>query len=110
MEEEHEELNEEEMSEMKEYFDKEIWPKMKKELKDATKREACFACFVAGTDMMRYAQEEEMRNAKEEFAKMKPEDVEKMIRGVGSEESLWEDKTKVNGSWIDDEIEESVER
>ncbi len=76
-----EEINEEELSEMRDYFDNEIWPKFKKELKEMTKKESCFVCFVAGSDMVQYAQEEEMKDAKEKLSKMSEEEVEKMIRG-----------------------------
>jgi len=109
MEEENENLSEEEVSEMKEYFDKSIWPKLKRDLKEMSKKEACFSCFVAGTDVMRYSQEEEIKNAEKELSKMKPEEIEKIIRGgVEGEESLWEDKTKVNGVLIDDKTGEVV--
>jgi len=101
---EYENLNEEEISEMKEYFDKEVWPKFKKELKEMTKKEACFTCFVAGSDMMRYAQEEEMKDAKEKISKMSEEEIKDMLSKESDD--LWEGKTKVNGVWIDDKTGE----
>ena len=75
--------DEEEISneEMKNYFDNEIWPRMKRELKDATKKEACFICFVAGSEMMKYSTEKEMEDAREKLSKMSEEEVEAMIRG-----------------------------
>ena len=75
--------DEEEISneEMKNYFDNEIWPRMKRELKDATKKEGCFICFVAGSEMMKYSTEKEMEDAREKLSKMSEEEVEAMIRG-----------------------------
>jgi hypothetical protein len=108
MTEEYENMNEEEIGEMKDYFYNQIWSKIKPQLKEMSKKEACLFCFIAGSDMMRYSQEEEMKNAKEKLSKMKPEEVEEMIRGGIKEEQneLWEDKTKVNGVWIDDKTGE----
>lgn len=103
----HKELSEEEISEIREYFDKEIWPKMKKDLKDVTKKEACFVCFVAGSEMMRYSQEEEIKNAKEELSKIGPMKFDEIVKR--GKESLWEDKTKVNGVWIDDKTGKRVD-
>ncbi|HLD55076.1 MAG TPA: hypothetical protein VJB35_02325 [Candidatus Nanoarchaeia archaeon] len=88
-------FSEEEISEMKEYFDKEIWPKFKKELKDMTKKEAYFTCFVAGSDLMRYAQEEEMKDSKEKLSKMSEEEIKDMLSSV-----LVDDK---NGEVLKDE-------
>src|SRR3989344_8726325 len=111
MTEDDENLNEEEIEQMKEYFDNGIWPKMKKDLKDMTKKEACFFCFVAGSDMMRYSTELEMRDAKDKLSKMSEKEVEEMIRGEVKHEDneLWEGKTKVNGVWVDDNTGEVLE-
>ena len=113
MTEEYENMNEEEIGEMKEYFYNQIWPKIKKDLKEMTKKESCFFCFVAGSDMMKYSQEGMMKDEKEKLSKMTKEEIEEMIRGgiksEDNETSLWEDKTKVNGVWIDDKTGEVLD-
>jgi len=111
MAEEYESLNEEDLKEMKKYFDDEIWPKLKKDLKEVTKKEACFYSFVAGSDMMRYSTEKEMKEfTKEELSKMSGEEIEKRIKRAVDEDyhRLWENKTKVNGVWINDKSGEAL--
>lgn len=114
------ELNEEELEYMKESFDKEIWPKMKSKLKEMTKKEACFVCFMAGYDLSRYSIEEEFKEARDKLKGMSEEEVREMIGGMsneemekaikeGSENDFWEDKTKVNGVWVDDKTGEVLE-
>jgi hypothetical protein len=97
---ENEDLSEEELKYMEESFDKEFWPKMKFQLKEMTKKEACFVCFMTGYDLSRYAIEEEMKKATEKISKMSEEEIKEMLEKESGE--LWEDKTKINGIWRDD--------
>ncbi len=97
------ELNEKEIEEARKFFDKEIWPKIKIDLKDMTKREACFACFKMGSDMSDELMEEEIEKAGKEVEKMSVEEIKKIIEdGPKRPEDLWEDKTKINGLWVND--------
>ena len=88
-----EDCNQEEIDDMREFFDKELWPKLKKDLKEVTKKEACFLSFLAGTEISNNMFEEEMKHAQEHIKKMSPEELKKMIKNKGnpkmSEESLW---------------------
>ncbi|MBU1989095.1 MAG: YkgJ family cysteine cluster protein [Nanoarchaeota archaeon] len=84
-----EDIGDEEVEDMKEFFDKNLWPKLKKDLKEATKKEACFFGFLAGTEISNNMLEERMR----QIEKMSPEDIAKMVKNgenpkIG-EESLW---------------------
>ena len=72
-----ENLNQEDM---REFFDKELWPKLKKDLKEATKKEACFFSFLAGTEISNRMLEEEMKHAHETMKSMTPEEMMKMIK------------------------------
>ena len=75
-----EDFSEEQEAEMREFFDKKLWPKMKKDLKESTKKEACFLCFVAGTEIANNMFEEEMNHVQETFEKMSPEEMENMMK------------------------------
>jgi hypothetical protein len=99
-----------EIAEMKEYFDNQVWPILKKNLKEATKKEACFASFVAGSNMMQFSFEEKMKEFEKEVVKMSKEEIEEILGKKdageekdfsGDQDSLSEDKTKVNGVLID---------
>lgn len=94
------EMRNDDLEYFKEFFDKDIWPKMKSQLKEMSKKEACFVCFMAGYDLAGYSIEEEMKEAKEKLSTMSDEEIKQML----SKESdkLWEDKTKINGVWVDD--------
>lgn len=102
------ELNKEEIEYMKESFDNEIWPKMKSQLKEMSRKESCFTCFMAGYDLSRYSIEEEMKEAKEKLSKMSDEEIRDVIK-QDNKNSLWEDKTKVNGVWLDDKTGDALE-
>jgi hypothetical protein len=86
-------LNQEEMEDMKEFFDKELWPKLKKDLKEATKKEACFLSFLAGTEVSNNMFKEEMKHAQGTMKNMTPEEVARMIKNgeksKNSEDNLW---------------------
>lgn len=56
--EDNEEYNEEDLKEMQEFFDAHVWPNMKKEVKDMTKKESCFFAFFAGTEAVEEEEEE----------------------------------------------------
>ena len=43
------EISEKEIEEKKKYFDIEVWPQIKKETKEMSKRESCFFSFLAGS-------------------------------------------------------------
>jgi len=73
------------INERKEYFDKEVWPLIKKELKEMTKKDACFFCFNAGSMMMQQSIEEEIENSKEELSKLSGDEL-KRIMEEGDEE------------------------
>ena len=75
-----ENFDQEEIEDMKELFDKELWPKLKKDLKEATKKEACFLSFLAGTEISNRMLEEEMKHAHETMKSMTPEEMMKMIK------------------------------
>ncbi|MBU0979703.1 MAG: hypothetical protein KJ709_02770 [Nanoarchaeota archaeon] len=75
-----EDLNQEEIEDMREFFDKELWPKLKKDLKEATRKEACFISFLAGTEISNRMLEEEMKHAHETMKNMTPEEMMKMIK------------------------------
>ena len=94
-------IEEQEIKEMQEYFDKEVWSQMKKEVKDMTKRESCFFAFLAGSQVMQHINEREHENLGKELERMREklkgmsgDEIKKMLDG---EEDVWEDKTKVNG-------------
>jgi len=82
------ELSDEEIKEMREGFDKDIWPEMKITLKGMSKKDACFVSFVAGCDLTRKAQEEEFNEAREKLSKMSDKEIEEVIK-KGSEGELW---------------------
>lgn len=88
-----EDVSEDEIEELREFFDKELWPKLKKDLKEATKKEACFLSFLAGIEISNNMFEEEMKHAQKTIEKMSPEEIKKMIKKEEnlkmSEESLW---------------------
>ncbi len=103
-----EKITQEELEELREFFNEEFWPKMKNELKDMSKKEACFSCFLAGSDMMRYSIEKEFVETEKMISKMSEEEIIKTIR-EGNENTLWEDKTKINGVWVDDKTGKVLE-
>src|SRR3989344_4310871 len=86
-------INEEEIEDLREFFDRELWPKLKKDLKEATKKEACFVSFLAGTEISNNMLKEQMKHAEETIKNMTPEEVAKMINGgersENSEDNLW---------------------
>ncbi|HLC96254.1 MAG TPA: hypothetical protein VJH97_02945 [Candidatus Nanoarchaeia archaeon] len=86
-------INEEEIEDLREFFDRELWPKLKKDLKEATKKEACFISFLAGTEISNNMFEEEMKHTQKTFENMTPEEITKMIKKEENpkmrEESLW---------------------
>ena len=75
-----EDIKDEEIDELREFFDNELWSKMKKDLKDATKKEACFACFLAGTEVASKWLEEDIKNAEKAFEGKSPEEIGKIIK------------------------------
>ncbi len=75
-----EDLNQEEIESMREFFNEELWPKLKKDLKEATKKEACFLSFLAGTEISNNMFKEEMKLAQETTNNRTPEEVAKMIK------------------------------
>lgn len=114
------ELTEEELEYMKENFDSEFWPKMKTQLKEMTKKEACFVCFMAGYDLSRYSIEEEFKEVNEKLSKMSEKEIKEMLEKMsdeemkntineGNENNFWEDKTKINGVCVDDKTGEVLD-
>jgi len=106
-------VSEEGVKEMQEYFDRDVWSQMKKEVKDMTKKESCFFAFLAGSQMMKQAEEMqherlegELKEMEEKMKGMSGDEIKKMLEG---EDGLWENKTKVNGVWVDDETGEELE-
>ncbi|MFW5847129.1 MAG: hypothetical protein ACOCUU_03150 [Nanoarchaeota archaeon] len=79
MNEENENLSEKELEYMKDSFNREIWPKMKSRLKEMSKKEACFVCFIAGYDLAEYSIEEEIKEAKEKLSKMSDKEIKDML-------------------------------
>jgi len=65
-----EDSNEDEIKEMQEYFDKDIWPQIKKETKDMGKRESCFFAFLAGSQMMKQINEIQHEGLNKELKEM----------------------------------------
>ena len=55
---------------MQEYFDKEVWSQMKKEVKEMTKKESCFFAFLAGSQMMSQINEMEHENLGKDLEEM----------------------------------------
>ena len=88
-----EDFDQEEIEDMREFFDKELWPKLKKDLKEATKKEACFLSFLAGTEVSNNMFKEEMKHAQETMKNMTSEEVAKMIKdgemSKNSGDNLW---------------------
>ncbi len=88
-----EDFDENEIEEMREFFDKTLWPKLKKDLKEATKKEACFVCFLAGTEISNNMLKEQLKHAEETMRNMSSEEVAKMIKddetSKNSEDNLW---------------------
>lgn len=74
-----EEADEEELGYIREFFNNKIWPKMKKDLKEATKKDACFLCFFAGRKIAHKEIEEELEKASERFGNMHPEEIARML-------------------------------
>jgi len=108
-----EKSEEQEIKEMQEYFDKEVWSQMKKEVKEMTKKESCFFAFLAGSQMMSQINEMEHENLgkdleemEEKLKGMSGDEIKKLLDG---EKSLWEDKTKINGVLVDDKTGEVLE-
>jgi len=107
------EMSEEEFEEIRFYFDNEIWPKIKKDLKEMTKKEACFFAFLAGSKMMKDINEmqyeileEELNKMEEKMKGMEGDEIKKLLEQGGN---FWEDKTKINGVWVEDKTEEGFE-
>lgn len=75
-----EDLDQEELEEMKKFFDKAIWPQLKKEVKEFSKKDACFHGFLAGTEFSNLMFEEEMKLAHDTFKDMTPEEIVEMIK------------------------------
>lgn len=63
-------VDEKEIREMQEYFDKDIWLRMKKEVKDMTKKESCFFAFLMGSQMMKQVNEMQYENLESELEGM----------------------------------------
>ena len=76
-----ENINEGELKEMQEYFDREVWPNMKKSIKDMGKRESCFFAFFAGSEMMKQVNNMQQKNLEEELKKMR-----KKMKNMGGDE------------------------
>lgn len=72
--------NEEQIEYLKEFFDNELWPNLKKDLKEATKKEACFISFLAGAEISEKMFEEDMKHAQKTFEKMTPEEIANIIK------------------------------
>ena len=109
-------MKEEDFEGMKEYFDNYIWSRFKKELQDSTKEDACFTCFLAGFEVSSYSFQEQVREAEKEVSNMSQEEIEEILKDAnvlkessGNSGKLWEDKTMVNGVWIDDKTGERIE-
>jgi hypothetical protein len=86
-------FDKEEVEDIRNFFDKELWPKLKKDLKEATKKEACFLSFLAGTEVSNNMFKEEMKHAQENIKNMAPEEVARKIKNgeksKNREDSLW---------------------
>lgn len=108
-----EDIDDKEIKELQEYFDKEVWSQMKKEVREMTKKESCFFAFLAGSQMMKSMNdmqhenlEGELKNMEEKMKGMSGDEIKKMLEKDKNE--LWENKTKINGVWVDDETGEEV--
>ncbi|MBI2508359.1 hypothetical protein HYV89_05405 [Candidatus Woesearchaeota archaeon] len=69
----------EEIMEMKENFDKEVWPRIKQETKEMTKREACFTSFLLGFETMKKITQEEFAEVNEKLGEMTSEEIGEII-------------------------------
>ncbi len=70
-------VSEEEMEELRKDFGGLFWPKIRKETKDVSKKDACFLAFITGVVMMRESISIGMDEALKE---MTPEKFEKIVR------------------------------
>ena len=87
-----EDLHQEEIEHLRELFDNELWPKLKNELKEATKKEACFLSFLAGTEISNNMLEKQMEHSLEAIKNMSPKEMQEMLKDCENEEnSLWEE-------------------
>ena len=88
-----EDLDEDEIEDMREFFDKELWPKLKRDLKEATKKEACFLSFLAGTEISSNMLKEQMKHVEETMKDMNPEEIANMVKdgemSKDDEDNLW---------------------
>lgn len=75
------EQDEKEIQERKEYFDREVWPLIKKDLKDMTKKDSCFFCFNAGSMMIQQSIEEEIESSREELGKLSGDELKRIMGG-----------------------------
>jgi len=69
----------EDIEEEKKYFDENVWSNFKRESKDMTKKESCFACYMLGFAAAAKSFEDVIENVEEEVGKMSKEDVLKVL-------------------------------
>ena len=81
-----EDIDDKEIKELQEYFDKEVWSQMKKEVREMTKKESCFFAFLAGSQMMKSMNdmqhenlEGELKNMEEKMKGMSGDEIKKML-------------------------------
>src|SRR3989338_2092419 len=61
-------------------FDRDFWPMIKQEVKDMTKKEACFTSFLMGFELMKKMTDEQLKEAQAKMSKMTPEEINKMLQ------------------------------
>jgi len=72
-------FTEEDIMGMKRDFDRDFWPRIKQEIKDMTKKEACFTSFLLGFETMKATIDEQFKETTEQLNKLSPEEIRKLL-------------------------------
>lgn len=97
IEEDLDEMDERNLDEMQEYFNKELWPKAKKDLREMSKKESCFYMFVAGTKITERFYEEDLKKGLKKLGdklkNMSGDEIKNLLEEENDEEILWEEES-----------------